>query len=95
MSRLLLVVTIGGIGFVLVMPIFLRNPLEPLRTKRFGMHLLRGATGATPSRRGVGFALERRGLLVPVHPNRHVIPTEVAQLVGAEDLSRMLQQRVQ
>lgn len=34
------------IGFVLVLPIFLRNPLEPLRTKRFGMHLLRGATGA-------------------------------------------------
>ena len=34
------------IGFLLVMPIFLRNPLEPLRTRRFGMHLLRGATGA-------------------------------------------------
>src|SRR6478752_4612234 len=40
---------------------------EPMR--------LRGATGATPSRRGVGFALERRGFLVPVHPNRHVIPS--------------------
>lgn len=49
---------------------------EPLR--------LRGATGATPSRRGVGFALERRGFLIPVHPNRHVIPTEVAVLVGAK-----------
>jgi hypothetical protein len=49
---------------------------EPLR--------LRGAMGATPSRRGVGFALERRGFLVPVHPNRHVIPTEVAAVVGAE-----------
>ncbi|HKQ71394.1 MAG TPA: hypothetical protein VJT73_18750, partial [Polyangiaceae bacterium] len=48
---------------------------EPMR--------LRGATGATPSRRGVGFALERRGLLVPVHPNRHVVPTEVALVVGA------------
>lgn len=47
---------------------------------------LRGATGATPSRRGVGFALERRGFLIPVHPNRHVIPTEVARLVGAERL---------
>ena len=34
------------IGFLLVMPMFLRNPLEPLRTKRLGMHLLRGATGA-------------------------------------------------
>lgn len=48
---------------------------EPMR--------LRGATGATPSRRGVGFALERRGFLVPVHPNRHVIPSEVAAVVGA------------
>ncbi|HSC88053.1 MAG TPA: hypothetical protein VLC09_12310, partial [Polyangiaceae bacterium] len=48
---------------------------------------LRGASGATPSRRGVGFALERRGFLVPVHPNRHVIPTEVARLVGAERLA--------
>ncbi len=47
---------------------------EPLR--------LRGATGATPSRRGVGFALERRGYLVPIHPNRHVIPHEVATIVG-------------
>lgn len=48
---------------------------EPLR--------LRGAAGATPSRRGVGFALERRGFLVPIHPNRHVVPSEVAALVGA------------
>lgn len=48
---------------------------EPLR--------LRGAAGATPSRRGVGFALERRGFLIPIHPNRHIIPTEVAALVGA------------
>lgn len=48
---------------------------------------LRGAAGATPSRRGVGFSLERRGFLVPVHPNRHVIPTEVAELVGAERLA--------
>ncbi len=45
---------------------------------------LRGATGATPSRRGVGFALERRGFLIPVHPNRHVIPSEVANIVGAQ-----------
>jgi hypothetical protein len=49
---------------------------EPMR--------LRGATGATPSRRGVGFALERRGFLIPVHPNRHIIPTEVAAVVGAQ-----------
>src|SRR6185295_6129082 len=48
---------------------------EPLR--------LRGAAGATPSRRGVGFALERRGFLVPIHPNRHVVPSEVAVLIGA------------
>jgi hypothetical protein len=49
---------------------------EPMR--------LRGASGATPSRRGVGFALERRGFLIPVHPNRHVIPSEVADIVGAQ-----------
>jgi hypothetical protein len=49
---------------------------EPLR--------LRTATGAAPSRRGVGFSLERRGLLIPVHPNRHVVPTEVGHIVGAE-----------
>jgi hypothetical protein len=48
---------------------------EPLR--------LRTASGSTPSRRGVGFALERRGLLVPVHPDRHVVPTEVARAIGA------------
>jgi hypothetical protein len=49
---------------------------EPLR--------LRGAMGATPSRRGVGFALERRAFLVPVHPNRHMVPNEVAAIVGAQ-----------
>ncbi len=48
---------------------------EPLR--------LRTASGASPSRRGVGFSLERRGLLIPVHPNRHVVPTEVGRIVGA------------
>ena len=34
------------IGFFFVLPFFIRNPMEPLRTKRFGMHFLRGATGA-------------------------------------------------
>jgi hypothetical protein len=48
---------------------------EPMR--------LRGATGATPSRRGVGFALERRGFLIPIHPNRHVIPTEISAIISA------------
>ena len=48
---------------------------EPLR--------LRTASGATPSRRGVGCALERRGLLIPLHPNRHVVPAEVAAVIGA------------
>jgi hypothetical protein len=48
---------------------------EPLR--------LRTATGATPSRRGVGFSLERRGLLIPVHPNRHIVPAEVGAIIGA------------
>lgn len=49
---------------------------EPMR--------LRGATGVAASRRGAGFALERRALLIPIHPNRHVIPTEVAAIVGAD-----------
>lgn len=48
---------------------------EPMR--------LRGATGATPSRRGVGFALERRGFLIPIHPNRHVVPHEIGAIIGA------------
>jgi hypothetical protein len=52
---------------------------EPLR--------LRTATGATPSRRGVGFSLERRGVLIPVHPNRHVVPTEVSAIIGAASLA--------
>lgn len=47
---------------------------EPLR--------LRTTTGAATSRRGVGFSLERRGLLVPLHPNRHVIPTEVSDVLS-------------
>ncbi|MCC6553905.1 MAG: hypothetical protein IT372_12920 [Polyangiaceae bacterium] len=49
---------------------------EPMR--------LRSATGVTASRRGAGFALERRAFLIPIHPNRHVVPTEVAAIVGAE-----------
>ncbi|HEU4404238.1 MAG TPA: hypothetical protein VFS43_02955 [Polyangiaceae bacterium] len=60
---------------------------EPMR--------LRGAMGATPSRRGAGFALERRGFLVPVHPNRHVIPTEVAALVGAAHNTERAERREQ
>lgn len=34
------------IGLLFVLPLFAHNPLEPLRTKRFGMHFVRGATGA-------------------------------------------------
>jgi drug/metabolite transporter (DMT)-like permease len=34
------------IGFLFILPLFFRNPLEPLRTQRPGMHLVRGATGA-------------------------------------------------
>jgi hypothetical protein len=49
---------------------------EPMR--------LRGAGGVTASRRGAGFALERRAFLIPVHPNRHIVPTEVARIVGAD-----------
>jgi hypothetical protein len=58
---------------------------EPLR--------LRTATGATPSRRGVGFSLERRALLIPVHPNRHVVPTEVSAIIGATRHSQQVARR--
>ncbi len=34
------------IGFLLVIPIFMADPLEPFRTKRPAMHLARGAAGA-------------------------------------------------
>lgn len=60
---------------------------EPLRLHR--------ATGATPSRRGVGFSLERRGMLIPVHPNRHVIPSEVAAVIGASDATVRERKRAQ
>ena len=36
----------SAIGFLFVLPLFARNPLEPFRTKRPGMHLVRGAIGA-------------------------------------------------
>lgn len=58
---------------------------EPMR--------LRGVSGATLSRRGVGFALERRGFLLPVHPDRHIIPTEVGAVVGAAQRSEREAQR--
>jgi drug/metabolite transporter (DMT)-like permease len=36
----------SAIGFLFVLPLFARDPMEPLRTKRPGMHLVRGAVGA-------------------------------------------------
>lgn len=48
---------------------------EPLR--------MRTAQGPTQTRRGIGFSLERRGFLLPVHPNRHIVPTEIARIIGA------------
>ena len=33
------------VGFFFVLPMFVRNPLEPLRTKRLGMHAVRGVIG--------------------------------------------------
>ena len=33
------------IGFFFVLPMFIRNPMEPLRTKRLGMHVVRGMIG--------------------------------------------------
>jgi drug/metabolite transporter (DMT)-like permease len=33
------------VGFLFVLPMFMHNPLEPLRTKRLGMHAVRGVIG--------------------------------------------------
>lgn len=60
---------------------------EPMR--------LRTATGVTPSRRGVGSALERRGFLIPVHPNRHIVPTEVSLVIGASRRADRVKRREQ
>ncbi|MFO0555439.1 MAG: hypothetical protein U0271_44085 [Polyangiaceae bacterium] len=49
---------------------------EPMR--------LRTAKGVNTTRRGASFALERRGMLIPVHPNRHIVPAEIAAIVGFE-----------
>lgn len=57
---------------------------EPLR--------MRNAGGVTATRRGAGFSLERRAFLIPIHPNRHIVPTEVAQIIGA-DRRRMRETR--
>ena len=35
----------SAVGFFFVLPFFLRNPLEPLQTKRPGAHLIRGIFG--------------------------------------------------
>src|SRR5262245_63389257 len=36
----------SAIGFLFVLPLSVRDPLEPFRTKRPGMHFVRGAIGA-------------------------------------------------
>jgi hypothetical protein len=68
--------TIEEVGGEVETPELLDIEREPMR--------LRGAGGVAPSRRGAGFALERRAFLIPVHPNRHIIPTEVALIIGEE-----------
>ncbi len=50
---------------------------EPLR--------MRTATGASASRRGLSYSLERRGLLFALPHGRHAIPTEVADIVAFEE----------
>jgi hypothetical protein len=47
---------------------------EPLR--------VRTSSGASQTRRGISYVLERKGLLIPLSPNRHVIPTEVSRIIG-------------
>jgi hypothetical protein len=60
---------------------------ELLEVEREPMRL-RTTSGATPSRRGVGFAVERRGFLIPLHPNRHVIPSEVSAILSASVIAQ-------
>ena len=55
---------------------------EPMR--------VRGVYGVAAGRRGAAFSLEKRGFLFPLHPNRYVVPSEVAAIVGEE---RRAQQR--
>lgn len=33
------------VGFLFILPLFIRDPMEPFRTKRFGLHLTRGIVG--------------------------------------------------
>jgi hypothetical protein len=42
---------------------------------------LETASGASQVRSGAGYELERRGLLLPAKPNRHLVPTEVLEVV--------------
>jgi hypothetical protein len=58
---------------------------EPMR--------VRGAYGVAAGRRGAAFSLEKRGFLFPLHPNRYVVPTEVAAIIGAERLSERERRR--
>ncbi len=50
---------------------------EPLR--------MRTAAGASASRRGLSYSLERRGLLFALPHGRHAVPTEVADIVAHEE----------
>jgi hypothetical protein len=54
---------------------------------------VRGAYGVSAGRRGAAFSLEKRGLLFPVPPNRFVLPTEVAAIVGEERRSHREKRR--
>ena len=36
----------SAIGFLLIIPLFIKNPMEPLQTKKPLLHLIRGALGA-------------------------------------------------
>ncbi len=50
---------------------------------------LQTTTGATRARSGVSFELERRGLLLPLPPNRHCLPSEVLGVVAERQLQRL------
>lgn len=58
---------------------------EPLR--------LRVASGVLPSLRGPSLVLERRALLLPLAPNRHVVPSEVVAVLDASHHEERAQRR--
>lgn len=59
---------------------------ELMDLERGPMRVRSGGSALTTGRRGAAFSLQKRGLLFALPPNRYVVPSEVAAVVGAERL---------